>query len=321
MPLRTLRNQAQTPSAAVTKAASVRERRRRTNATIKSTTATTSHACWKTVRALDAASARRPSSCACASVSSTGGSTRGSLDSVSTPFPSRGLSVDRHGYVRVYVARLKARLVVAWLHAYGRVYGVTALRGGLVGAKGEPDEGPAFVDRERLVAEAQFPRHGFRVDGRARRDAFLRFGPDLGRHVELVGGGVGVDVEPLGDVEPDVGLARAARVQTRLLDRRRHDPPRLPRVRRGVRRRLHPTRQGAPAGARVREAHGQLVRAPQRVDARLGDVERLVVFVVDSYGRLERGAFQAYLRDVHVAYARSLQVPLARLLDADAQSD
>src|SRR2546423_8462968 len=237
MPLRTLRNQAQTPSAAVTKAASVRERRRRTNATIKSTTATTSHACWKTVRALDAASARRPSSCARASVSSTGGSTRGSLDSVSTPFPSRGLSVDRHGYVRVYVARLKARLVVAWLHAYGRVYGVTALRGGLVGAKGEPDDGPAFVDRERLVAEAQFPRHGFRVDGRARRDAFLRFGLDLGRHVELVGGGVGVDVVAFRDVEPDVGLARAARVETRLLDRRGHDLRRLRRVRRGVRRR------------------------------------------------------------------------------------
>src|SRR2546423_4848830 len=160
MPLRTLRNQAQTPSAAVTKAASVRERRRRTNATIKSTTATTSHACWKTVRALDAASARRPSSCACASVSSTGGSTRGSLDSVSTPFPSRGLSVDRHGDVRVYVARLKARLVVAWLHAYGRVYGVAAPRGGLFRAEGGADGGPGLADPERRFPVGPFPPLG-----------------------------------------------------------------------------------------------------------------------------------------------------------------
>src|SRR3989440_2646569 len=142
MPLRTLRNQAQTPSAAVTKAASVRERRRRTNATINSATATTSHACWKTVRAFDAASARRPSSCACASVSSTGGSTLGSLDSVSTPFPSRGLSVDRHGDVRVYVARLKARLVVAWLHAYGRVYGGAAPPGAVLCARGGGADSP-----------------------------------------------------------------------------------------------------------------------------------------------------------------------------------
>src|SRR2546423_15243699 len=154
MPLRTLRNQAQTPSAAVTKAASVRERRRRTNATIKSTTATTSHACWKTVRALDTASARRPSSCARASVSSTGGSTRGPLGSVSTPFPSRGLSVDRHGDVRVYVARLKARLVVAWLHAYGRVYGVAAPRGGLFWGEGGAGDGPGLLGPARAVSWA-----------------------------------------------------------------------------------------------------------------------------------------------------------------------
>src|SRR5205085_6747441 len=131
-------------------------------------------------------------------------------------------SVDHDGYRRRDVARRETDLVVARLHAYRRVQSVAALRGRPVRAQWQAYDRAPFVDVERLVRELELVRDWLRVFRLARSQALLRRGLHLGRDVELVGGGVRVDVVALGYVERDGGLARAARVELRLVHGRHH---------------------------------------------------------------------------------------------------
>src|ERR1043165_6899185 len=214
-------NQAGTPGAGKTKAASARESSSRTTDATSRRQATTSQGCRKMLKSPLAESARgafasacsfvgpcaSPSTAECAPVRSSSCRAVGSLCKVRP----RNFSANRHGDGGFDVARRQAALVVARLHVNLRAEGVPPLSRSLVGAQRELDDGLPFVDRERLLAEGELARDGGRVDGLARRDAFLRLCAKLGRDVELVGGGVGVNVEAFGDVEPHHGLARAAR--------------------------------------------------------------------------------------------------------------